>query len=232
MTTIEPANQLLYCCYPVINHLQLFFDDNSYPITDCNYRAIFQEDFAELERRAMTLRIDYTLMQQVKYVMVALVDEVIMHSSWDGKAAWLGQPLQLYYFSEHLAGEGFFTRLDILRQNSIIHCDLLEVYYICLQLGFAGIYHIRGREFLESLQTGLYQQIEHARTHQPTDDIKQPSRSNTEINITHFEMPFWLMGVAMLLCLVIIYASYNHAINCQAEHDLRILDQYAALDND
>ena len=166
MKQIQPANKLLYCCYSIINHLKPFLDETHGKDIVQNYRDIFIADFIELERNAIAMQIERTLIQQMKYAMAALVDEIILHSSWEGGTQWLGQPLQLYFFSEHLAGEGFFTRLNILRQDYFNNCDLLEVYYVCLQLGFSGIYRIRGQEYLQGLQVGLYQQILAARAQQ------------------------------------------------------------------
>jgi len=56
---------------------------------------------------------------------------------------WMGQPLQLAFFNETLAGEGFFTKLQELRRDAR-RAGVLRVYYQCLLLGFQGKYSIRG----------------------------------------------------------------------------------------
>jgi len=38
--------------------------------------------------------------------------------------------------------------------------DILELYYVCLQLGFEGVYRLRGLEQLMALQVDLRSQID------------------------------------------------------------------------
>ena len=77
------------------------------------------------------------------YAIVALADELAMGKPEPMRGFWMGQPLQLHFFNETLAGEGFFTRLQELRRDAR-RAGVLRVYYQCLLLGFQGKYSIRG----------------------------------------------------------------------------------------
>jgi type VI secretion system protein ImpK len=77
------------------------------------------------------------------YALVALIDEVALGKPEPLRGFWMSQPLQLRFFNENLAGEGFFTRLQELRHDPR-RADVLRVYYQCLQLGFQGKYSVRG----------------------------------------------------------------------------------------
>ena len=77
------------------------------------------------------------------YAIVALADEIAMGKPEPMRGFWMGQPLQLAFFNETLAGEGFFTKLQELRRDSR-RAGVLRVYYQCLLLGFQGKYSIRG----------------------------------------------------------------------------------------
>ena len=77
------------------------------------------------------------------YAIVALADEIAMGKPEPMRGFWMGQPLQLHFFNETLAGEGFFTRLQELRRDAR-RAGVLRVYYQCLLLGFQGKYSIRG----------------------------------------------------------------------------------------
>ena len=77
------------------------------------------------------------------YAIVALADEIAMGKPEPMRGLWMGQPLQLAFFNETLAGEGFFTRLQELRRDAR-RAGVLRVYYQCLLLGFQGKYSIRG----------------------------------------------------------------------------------------
>jgi type VI secretion system protein ImpK len=80
-----------------------------------------------------------------KYALVAFIDEQIFRSPWPGRNQWMGKPLQLVYYNENTAGEGFFQRLTSL-QNQPQRAHVLEIYYLVLTLGFQGMYAVRGDE--------------------------------------------------------------------------------------
>ena len=56
-------------------------------------------------------------------------------------------PLQQQRYGHDIAGEVFFQNLQkiLTRSETYELADLLEVYYLCLLLGFAGRYSIGGR---------------------------------------------------------------------------------------
>jgi type VI secretion system protein ImpK len=81
----------------------------------------------------------------IAYALVALADEVALSRSEALRQFWVGQQLQLHYFQENVAGEGFFTRLEGLRRDPRRH-EVLRVYYLALLFGFQGRYRVRGGE--------------------------------------------------------------------------------------
>jgi type VI secretion system protein ImpK len=83
--------------------------------------------------------------QDMMYALVALADEIALSKPEPLRSAWMIQPLQMQYFNENLAGEGFFDRLDAIRRDRR-RADVLKVYYLCLVFGFQGRYAIRGGE--------------------------------------------------------------------------------------
>ena len=76
------------------------------------------------------------------FAVVAFLDESILNSRNPVFADWPRKPLQEEMFGHHIAGEVFFQNLDQLlgRDDSAALADVLEVYYLCLLLGFAGRY--------------------------------------------------------------------------------------------
>src|SRR3954471_8130220 len=77
--------------------------------------------------------------QDMAYALVALADEMALGMSESVRRFWMGNLLQIRYFNENVAGEGFFTKLDAVRRDPR-RLDVLEVYYLCLLLGFQGKY--------------------------------------------------------------------------------------------
>ncbi len=92
------------------------------------------------------------------FAVIAFLDESILNTRHPVFADWPRQPLQEERYGHHIAGEIFFQNLQKLlqRTDSNETADLLEVYYLCLLLGFAGRYSIGGRGDLRAilLQTG------------------------------------------------------------------------------
>ena len=94
-------------------------------------------------------------LRQARFALAALLDETIMSSSWSRKDSWSSNTLQYEFFRENIAGVEFFNRLEALRRSPAADAGLLEVYYLCLVLGFEGQYKIHNREKLKFLRKNL-----------------------------------------------------------------------------
>jgi type VI secretion system protein ImpK len=110
----------------------------------------------------------------IAYAIVALIDEVAMGKGEPLRGTWMSQPLQLVFFNETLAGEGFFKRLAEIRRDPR-RADALRVYYQCLLLGFQGQYSIRGGDLelmrlLDSLRPEVERNIEPPDSLSPAGD--------------------------------------------------------------
>ncbi len=94
---------------------------------------------AEWVARCQRAGADAAHLDAAKYAWVALIDERILGAHPTLAAAWLASPLQLRHFDSFNAGEEFFTRLETLRHPRTAEAaDPLEVYHLCLCLGFTG----------------------------------------------------------------------------------------------
>jgi type VI secretion system protein ImpK len=110
-------------------------------------RQLVQRLLEEMEQHGKKLRYSDRQVESVKFALAAFVDETLLCNEFPFREEWEKFPLQLQYFNEHLAGETFFTRLkELLKQVDVEH-DVVEVYYLCLLLGFSGKYKMdQGRE--------------------------------------------------------------------------------------
>jgi type VI secretion system protein ImpK len=82
--------------------------------------------------------------RDVKFALVAFIDETVLspRNNFPFRSEWEREPLQLMHFEEHLAGMKFFEKLDAMAQDVETNVDVIEVYYLCLLLGFKGKYNI------------------------------------------------------------------------------------------
>ncbi len=103
------------------------------------------------EEQGRELGHDTLQVDQARFAVVALLDEVILNSTWAGRDLWRGNPLQRELFRINVAGEEFFTRLDRLRSDAKENHPSLEVFHTCLALGFEGKYKLLGQERLQTL---------------------------------------------------------------------------------
>ena len=98
-----------------------------------------------LKDRARTHGVPDKDTQDIVYALVALTDEVAINSPEPLRSYWQSQPLQLHYFGENVAGEGFFARLQALLSDGR-RIEVLRVYHLCMLFGFQGKYGFPGGE--------------------------------------------------------------------------------------
>ncbi len=99
------------------------------------------------------------------YAYIAFLDESVLNSGLPIFSEWPRQPLQEEVFGDHMAGETFFRQLQELltRQDSPALADVLEVYLLCLLLGFRGKYSAGGQGELQALMNTAQEKIRRIR---------------------------------------------------------------------
>jgi len=95
------------------------------------------------------------------YAYIAYLDESVLNSGLAIFSEWPRQPLQEEIFGEHMAGETFFRYLQELlsRQDSAELADVLEVFTLCMLLGFRGKYSAGGQGNLQGLVVAAQEKI-------------------------------------------------------------------------
>lgn len=79
--------------------------------------------------------------QEALYAMVALLDEVFLAFSWEGKDRWEDNMMEKQIFHTQVAGELVFMKIEALIQaNDPVRRDIDIIYLMILALGFKGKY--------------------------------------------------------------------------------------------
>ncbi|MFH1765572.1 MAG: DotU family type IV/VI secretion system protein [Gemmatimonadota bacterium] len=88
------------------------------------------------------------------YAVIAFLDESVLNSPQPMFSEWPRRPLQEEIFGEFLGGEAFFSNLEHLlnQADSEELGDLIEVYLLCLSLGFQGRYAAGARSELDGFK--------------------------------------------------------------------------------
>ena len=99
------------------------------------------------------------------FAAIAYVDESVLNLQHPAFAAWPRKPMQEQYFGHHIAGEVFFQNLERLLGARDAHnvADLLEVYELCLLLGYRGRYGLGGQAELRSIMASVAEKIRRIR---------------------------------------------------------------------
>lgn len=169
-------------------------------------RQLVERLLEEMEQRGISLRYSERQVVAVKFALVAFVDETLLSNEFPLREEWEKVPLQLQYFEEHLAGHTFFARLDALLKNVEAEADVVEVYYLCLLLGFKGRYKMgEERQLAEIIRNTANQLRRAGRLSEKelsahwlaTDQPALPGKSG---------LPLWSkIGAAVCVALVIFY---------------------------
>jgi type VI secretion system protein ImpK len=112
--------------------------------------AAMLDDF---EKRAERYRFNHKIVQVSKFALAAFVDETVLMNNFPMRDQWEKSALQLELFGEQLAGNKFFEKLDAMLGQIDVTKDAIEVYYVCMLLGFKGKYAVYEQEkLLETMQ--------------------------------------------------------------------------------
>ncbi len=161
--------------------------------------------FERFEREARGAGIDNEKILKAKFALVAFLDETIISSSWNQKEIWLAEPLQIKMFDTFNAGEEFFTYLEELRQRSSANRDVLEIYYLCLALGFKGKYQLQSPELLRRVIDDLNMEL-HPEMYQSIDSISPNAKpSDTVVMSSGGGLPVWIYPVSAVVLFLIFY---------------------------
>jgi type VI secretion system protein ImpK len=97
--------------------------------------------------------------------LVGFLDESVLNTHDPIFADWPRKPLQEELFGVHMAGEVFFRNLEQLlgRPDSADLADVLEVYDLCLLLGYTGRYSVGGTAELQAITRGVGDRIKRIR---------------------------------------------------------------------
>jgi type VI secretion system protein ImpK len=128
-----------------------------------SFRAQMKQALRVAEQEARSHGCNPEDVKLVIFAVVAFLDESVLSSRNPALANWSRLPMQAEMFGHQVAGEVFFQQLDkaLSRNDSVETADLLEVYYLCLLLGFKGRYAAGGD--LRSIMATAQEKIQRVR---------------------------------------------------------------------
>jgi type VI secretion system protein ImpK len=99
------------------------------------------------------------------FAVIAFLDESILNSRNPVFADWPRRPLQQEIFGGHQAGEVFFQNVEglLAQPDSSVLADVLEVYLLCVLLGYGGRYSVVGKGELRAVADSMAERIRRIR---------------------------------------------------------------------
>lgn len=153
--------------------------------------------------------------EDIKMATLALVgflDESVLNTRNPIFAEWPRKPLQGELFGIHMAGELFFQNVDQLlaRRDSADLADLLEVYYLCLLLGYGGRYSIGGRGELQAITNSISDRIRRIRGVSPDPFLEMKEEPAVErVSRDPWVKRLLIGAISCLALLLILFAFYK-----------------------
>src|ERR1022692_858354 len=118
-----------------------------------SFRKRTKATLQEVEQVAVAAGYDVRDVKDTHFAVVAFLDSVVLHSKDPVHAEWESKTLQEELFGKSEAGVVFFEKLEHFRsrRDSQQLADIVEVYLLCLLLGFEGRYSGGARGELDGI---------------------------------------------------------------------------------
>jgi len=149
-----------------------------------------------------------------RYALCAAIDEAVLNTPWGSSSLWSGQSMLSTFHQETGGGEKFFQILERIMMEPAKNIELLELYSVCLSLGFEGRYRIMemGRSQLESLRDELYRTIRTYRGDYERELSPHWRGLHTKMSrLRH--IPLWVVAALAGAVLLGIYAGFNFILH-------------------
>ncbi|GAB5544726.1 MAG: DotU family type IV/VI secretion system protein [Sandaracinaceae bacterium] len=191
-------------------------DERSQPMPEMLYQRM--RSFVDRAmRRASELGFSQQDVQDIGYALVALTDELVMSKGGELRDYWLPRSLQLQLFNTNVAGEGFFQKLQTLRQDPS-RMEVLKVYYLGLLFGFQGQYRVRGGEIeLASIVEDVGSTLQRAGMIGDTNLAPHAARPQENLGGVRSHMPLVWISVAAVVVSLGIYFGLQWSVSNQAD---------------
>lgn len=153
-----------------------------------------------------------------RYLLCTFFDSAVLNTPWGAQSDWSGQSLLITFHKEKSGGEKFFQILDRMHGQPQRYIDLLELQYVCLALGYEGMYRLdeRGAARLEELRHDLFRTIRDTRQLQPAELSVQWKGVEDRRNPLFRLIPWWMVAAAGCAVLAIAFVIYSMRLNAVA----------------
>ena len=168
------------------------------------------QEIREFESRLLKEGIAEEQARLASYALCALLDEAVLNTPWGANSFWGHQTLLVIFHQEAFGGEKFFQILEHLTRRPAQNLELIELFWICLALGFEGKYRLlpNGANQLEQARSDIYQLIHRIRGDQDAElSVRWRGIQDARNPLTRYA-PLWVVASVAGALLLVIYLGF------------------------
>lgn len=193
-------------------HLLSLIRNGAEPSRERGFEDKVRRFLTEFDGEARRMRAHGDDIEAAKYAYCAALDEIILESRFAIRESWGHRPLQLGVFGEQLAGEHFFDRLEELRSKGGARLQALQVFHMCLLLGYKGRFSFDDSDKLAYLTARLGDEIAHIKG-KSRGFAPQGERPDQVANKLRSDMPLWTVSAVFALVALSSYIGMKTSLN-------------------
>lgn len=150
------------------------------------------------ETAAREAGVGMDLLRPAHFALSAALDDVALATPWGAHGPWAAKSLVSSFHERVVSGEEFFTLLRRLGQTPATTLPVLELMYLCLSLGFIGMYRLppRSPAELEKVREELFTLIMRQRPSGEAGLSPHPLGVEAPYRPRRAELPLWVAAVA------------------------------------
>jgi type VI secretion system protein ImpK len=190
---------------------------NRQAVSDANsFRTHMKEALKTADQEGRKRGYNADTIKLAVFAVVAFLDESILNSRNPLFADWPRKPLQEELFGTHMAGEVYFQNLQKLlgQTDSPELADLLEVYYLCILLGFAGRYSVGNKGDLRGILDATGEKIWRVRGRLPdlSPSWRLPQEAARKVGGDPWSRNLGIAAIACFVLVVVLFLIFNTSL--------------------
>jgi type VI secretion system protein ImpK len=203
-------NSLVAIANPLLNLIPQLRASATHP-DPASLNAELSRGIRDFEARARAAGIPSEKVIAARYVLCTVIDEMAAGTPWGAAGQWASKGLLATFHNEVSGGEKFFQLLGRVAERAQANLDLLELMFVCLELGFEGRYRVidNGRSQLEAVRRRLLSLVRQHRG--PYERELSPSWRGlaAAARPTGVKIPLWVIGAVTAVLLLGIYVGFR-----------------------
>src|SRR5262249_1363259 len=220
-------NPLVAAANPLLNIIPQLRASAQHP-NPSGLRDRLAQGVREFEAHARAAGVPMEKIIAARYALCTLIDETAASTPWGASGAWAQHGLLALFHGETEGGEKFFQVLARLAENPQANVDVLELMYVCLQLGFEGRYRIvdGGQRQPEEIR-GRVLAIVRKERGEYERDLSPNWRGVPAVAQARLGwVPLWVVVAVAALLLVVIYVGFKLSLSSESD---KLASQIASL---